>query len=222
MAYSGYEDSRHPRTLQAKKLVKTLMALEKNPKSLFDVGAGSGILINEATSAGLEAEGVEPCDWLVQEANKRNINVHRGTLASHKKIKKYDAITCIDVIEHVADPVGLLKDIHAMLDEGGVALIVTPDVNSLARKLLKWQWWHFRIAHISYFAQSNLSLILKQQGFEVKFWKRPTWYFSLSYLFERTSIYLPPLRYFSKIRFLEKIVIPLNLRDSWMVVVQKV
>jgi SAM-dependent methyltransferase len=222
MQDSGYEDSRHPRALQAQKLLKTLLGFKKRPQTLLDIGAGSGILVGEANSLGLEAEGLEPCSWLVKEASKRDIKIHHGTLENYKTLKKYEAITCIDVIEHVADPVRLLKDMHKMLEDNGVALIVTPDVNSLARKIFKWRWWHFRIAHISYFTKSNLSMILKKEGFVVRGWKRPTWYFSISYLIERASCYLPILSYLSKIKFLEKIVVPLNLRDSWLVIVQKI
>lgn len=222
MEDKGYEDSRLPRTLQAQKILKTLIETKGRLKTLFDIGAGSGILIREAISLGLAAEGVEPCSWLVKEAYKKNIAVHHGTLADHNKRKKYDAITCIDVIEHVADPVNLIKDMHKMLEKNGLALIVTPDANSMARRLFGWKWWHFRIAHIGYFTRSNLSIMLQKEGFAVKEWKRPTWYFSVSYLIERASTYLPILSHLSKFKFLEKVIIPLNLRDSWMVIIQKI
>ncbi len=38
-----------------------------------------------------------------------------------------DFVICSHVLEHLADPIGLLEDVHRVLRPGGVALIVLPD-----------------------------------------------------------------------------------------------
>ncbi len=59
-----------------------------------------------------------------------------------------DIITSIDVLEHVFDPVNLLRGINHFLSEDGLAIMVTPDRKTFFASLLRWRWWRYRIAYI--------------------------------------------------------------------------
>ena len=73
----------------------------------------------------------------------------------------FDIISLVDVIEHVNTPADLLQHIHAALAPDGVFILVTPDVKSLAARILGYKWWHYRFAHIGYFNKKNLSMLLQ-------------------------------------------------------------
>lgn len=73
----GYEESRQERALQSRHLLK-LLPTSFQGKRLLDIGAGSGILLEEAIRFGYEAEGVEPSKWLHNLAVERNLPVQRG------------------------------------------------------------------------------------------------------------------------------------------------
>jgi 2-polyprenyl-3-methyl-5-hydroxy-6-metoxy-1,4-benzoquinol methylase len=77
---------------------------------------------------------------------------------------RFDLITCVDIIEHVANPVEILKKCSSLLDKGGRLLIVTPDNASFAARLFGYRWWHYRIAHISYFNIETLKFALAAAG----------------------------------------------------------
>src|SRR6185312_17166433 len=99
---------------------------------------------------------IEPSLALQAQAQARGLPVHRGVLPSPNVTGLYDIVTAVDVIEHVPDPVGLMRVIAATMAPQGIAVFVTPDVGSFAARLLSWKWWHYRIAHIGYFDQRTL------------------------------------------------------------------
>lgn len=65
-----YEASREQRGIQARKLLRLVQPHCPSGR-LLDVGAGSGILVEQALELGYEAEGVEPSRWLQERAASR-------------------------------------------------------------------------------------------------------------------------------------------------------
>jgi 2-polyprenyl-3-methyl-5-hydroxy-6-metoxy-1,4-benzoquinol methylase len=216
----GYEDSRKERKLQEKRLVKYLGKYKKSGK-LLDIGAGSGIMVEAALEAGYDATGIEPSKWLQQQAQKHNLPVLQGVFPHPEARGPYDVIAFVDVIEHVTNPGEILAQIYHALDQDGILILVTPDVSSLAARFLKFKWWHFRIAHIGYFNQKNLVQLLNRNGFEVIRLSRPSWYFTLKYLGIRFLSFFPKFMQIPLPVFLDKIIVPVNLRDSILVVCKK-
>lgn len=166
---------------------------------------------------GYRAEGIEPSGWLQKMALQRSVPVHVGTFPHPAVSGPFDVITLIDVIEHVSEPLALLRNIAESLAPDGTAIIVTPDVKSIAARVLRWKWWHFRVAHIGYFNQRNLFLALDRAGLQPVLVRRPGWFFTADYLWERINRYLPGSLRMAFPRFLSRLVIPVNLRDSWLV-----
>jgi 2-polyprenyl-3-methyl-5-hydroxy-6-metoxy-1,4-benzoquinol methylase len=140
-----------------------------------------------------------------------------GTIDIIPPQKQFDFITLIDVIEHICDPIGMLRQCSSLLNNNGKLLIVTPDSASLVARLLGYRWWHYRIAHISYFNITTLKFALAASGLQVIAVKRPRWWFTLDYLCERLLNYLPNV-ILPRGKWLEKIQIPVNLFDSIAVI----
>ena len=216
--YEDLEDKE--RKLQEQRLIKTIGRYKKTGK-LLDIGAGSGIMIEAAMEKGYNCTGIEPSRWLQQRAVELNLPVLQGVFPHLEVKESFDIITLVDVIEHVIDPADLLKDINKQLAPDGIFLLVTPDVSSLAAKMLGYKWWHYRFAHIGYFNKKNLKLLLEKTGFTLIKMTRPSWYFTLRYLGIRFLSFLPKFLQFPLPKFLEKITIPVNLRDSLQVICKK-
>ena len=105
-----------------------------------------------------DAQGVEPSRELVAAARRlHGVDLIQGTVP-HEALAaaRFDIVLLADVIEHVADPVALLRAAGALVAPGGVLMVVTPDVESVARRLLGKRWWHFRLAHVGYFDKRSL------------------------------------------------------------------
>jgi SAM-dependent methyltransferase len=215
-----YQDTRGPRLVQAHQILK-LIPSKYAEGNLLDVGAGSGILVEAAIKAGFNAKGIEPSSWLHSKAVGMGIPVVHGTLPSEEIGDNYDVITLIDVLEHVANPVNLLNEIRKVLSNSGCIIIVIPDLKSVAAKITKGKWWHFRYAHLGYFDSNTIKIACERACLKIVGLSRPTWYLPLDYLWDRLFVYLPKALYFSPPAFLKKVTLPINLFDSIAVIVKK-
>ncbi len=210
-------------------LLRLTVRMAPETKTWLDIGAGGGLLVAEARALGLKAFGVEPSHSLVELAKRVNgVDILQGVFP-HPALsgQTFDVISLVDVIEHVSDPVGLLKSVGSSLSEEGLILCVTPDVGSLLARLLGRRWWHFRLAHVGYFNRETLEMAAKEAGLDVKHWIRARWFFRVGYLADRIAEYVPigPInRWAMKAPFLARIyrmVVPLDLKDSWVAVLGK-
>src|SRR5258708_36021842 len=98
---------------------------------LLDIGAGTGVLLEEAARMGYDAQGVEPSAWMCARCKEKGLRIHRGVFPHPSVTGSYDVVTLVDVLEHVPNPVGLLREIAQVLNPQGVAVVVTPDLGSL-------------------------------------------------------------------------------------------
>jgi SAM-dependent methyltransferase len=221
-----YEEGRAYRAIQQRVLLKKLKKRFAGVKTLLDVGAGTGILLEECGKLGIESVGVEPSEWCAQVAQSHGLKILQGTLPHPELADRiFDAVTAIDVIEHVNDPVAMLKSCGEHLAEGGALVIVTPDVGSFIARLLRRRWWHYRIAHVGYFSRKTLNLALDKTGYRIVSVRRPAWYFEIGYLYQRLRNYIPlPKLDGSRSRIVKWLfsrTIPLNLGDSLEVIACK-
>ena len=208
----GYEASRAPRALQAERLLQSVSRHRPGGR-LLDIGAGSGILVEVATRLGYRAEGIEPSEWMVRSAAAHGLKIQAGILPHEEITGPYDVVTLVDVIEHVSDPVELLVQAGTVLASDGIGLVITPDVASVAARVMGKHWWHYRMAHICYFERQTLLAALRHADLEPITIFRPSWYFTADYLIQRLGAYLPIVRKM-QLPILERMVVPLNLFDS--------
>ena len=207
----GYEASRAPRALQAERLLQSVSRYRPGGR-LLDIGAGSGILVEVATRLGYRAEGIEPSEWMVRSAAAHGLKIQAGILPHEEITGPYDVVTLVDVIEHVSDPVELLVQAGTVLASDGIGLVITPDVTSVAARVMGKHWWHYRMAHICYFERQTLLAALRHADLEPIAIFRPSWYFTADYLIQRLGAYLPIVRKM-QLPILERMVVPLNLFD---------
>lgn len=224
-----YEETSSSRALQMKWLLKKASEHVPSATSLLDIGAGTGLLVAEARRMGLDAVGVEPSQSLVAAARELNqVDLLQGTFPHPEtEGQEFDLIFLVDVIEHVAQPLKLLRQCGRALSGRGRMIVVTPDVSSLLARVLRRRWWHFRLAHVGYFNKKTLCLAAEQAGLQPARFLRAKWFFPVQYLAERLSSYLP-IGWINKIvrktpglRWLYSRVVPLDLHDSWAVILQR-
>ena len=214
-----YEATSTVRAIQFKQLLRHCIDWFPPPigiLGLLDVGSGTGILLKEALNMGLNSEGVEPSKSLCELAKYKGLSVHHGTIPHPEIRRRFDIITLVDVIEHVSNPVELLGEINRLLKPGGILLLVTPDIHSLVARVMRNQWWHYRVAHIGYFQKATLKLALNRAGFEITKCFRPLWHLPAGYLLERLRKYCPFLPAHLP-NSIASCAVPLNMFDSMAV-----
>lgn len=220
-----YESSRRERIYQVRRILKKIMGNIKGRQPhglrLLDIGAGSGILLEAASEIGIDAEGVEPSDWLRRAAHIHGCKIPADVIPHPLICGPYDIITLIDVVEHVAAPFEMIQNAVSLLKSGGVIAIVTPDVKSIAARLMGWNWWHYRIAHVGYFSKSNLAFIFSNLGLKIISISRPSWSFNISYIRDRLLRYLPNWLVLSEKQWMHNTRIRLNFGDSLLVIAKQ-
>ena len=223
-----YEKTQKMRALQMRLLLDLAKTVHPGAVSLLDIGAGSGLLVAEAKRLGFDAVGVEPSRRLVEMAQKVNeVKIFPGAFP-HPLLtgQLFDLIFVVDVIEHVSNPVELLRYCAGALRPGGVIVVVTPDVGSLSARIFGQRWWHFRLAHVGYFSRSTLNKAIEAAGLSAICQRSRRWVFSVRYLAERLVEYVPvgwvnrlAIRV-QPLRWLYGQVIQLNLHDSLVLFAQ--
>jgi SAM-dependent methyltransferase len=186
---------------------------------LLDVGAASGIFLNLARNAGYRVTGIEPSAALVADAEKLyGLKLFCGTVEQFITSEKFRVITLLDVLEHVTDPGIFLSVLNGFLAPGCMLVIVTPDIRSLAARIMGGRWWHYRVAHLNFFNLDSLGWLLEKHGFEIIMRKRFAWNFSAYYLLTRL---LPFLKGKALQKPLKKLHLKLQLSDSWEIYARK-
>jgi ubiquinone/menaquinone biosynthesis C-methylase UbiE len=130
-----------------------------SPGRLLEIGFGSGQFLKKMQLCGWEVEGVDFDSKAVEGVKKRyGFNVHVGSLESiGYPDNSFDAITMSHVIEHVHDPVALLKECYRILKPTGYLVAVTPNINSWGHKKFEENWIHLDPPrHLHLFSDSTL------------------------------------------------------------------
>lgn len=135
---------------------------------LLDVGCGNGELIERMEALGWRAEGVDIDGSALRVARQRGLNVRAGTLESQEyPADSFDAVTISHVIEHVHDPVRLLRACYQVLRPGGRLVVVTPNASSWAHRRFKESWLHLDPPrHLHLFTPPLLQQLAEMAGFQ--------------------------------------------------------
>lgn len=109
-----------------------LRQLVELPKGfLIDVGCGNGTTLKLARQLGWETLGIELDTSAVSVAQAQGLNVIQG---SYQELAHYegqaDCIVCAHVMEHVHDPMQLLRLLAKALKPEGVLLLSVPNASS--------------------------------------------------------------------------------------------
>ena len=137
--------------------------------TLLEVGCGHGELLAEAAARGYQVRGVEVSPYAAAAANQSlgGDVVMCGELEEAGLADAtFDVCVCMDVIEHVRNPVGLLRHMHRVLKPGGVLFLVTPAVDSRLARWLGSDWFEFKVEHLHYFSRSTIRNVLARTGFK--------------------------------------------------------
>lgn len=134
---------------------------------LLDVGCGSGAMLKSIADRGWRVEGVDFDPKAVQNAQAKGLKVHLGSLEEQKfPDNTFDAITMSHLIEHMPDPLGLLRECHRILKPGGCLVTVTPNAFSWGHRLYGSDWRGLEPPrHLSVFTPHALINAVRHAGF---------------------------------------------------------
>ena len=157
---------------------------------LLEVGCGFGFLLKEAATAGYDVTGIEHSPSSVAVANAllgRDAVIAGEVETCGIEDGSFDVCVLSDVIEHVRDPLEFLRHVRRLLKKDGVLFIATPDVGSLAARLMGRRWVEYKIEHLYYFNAETTGFMLSRTGFSQIRSYKATKTLSLEYITDHFS-----------------------------------
>jgi 2-polyprenyl-6-hydroxyphenyl methylase/3-demethylubiquinone-9 3-methyltransferase len=106
-------------------------------KKVLDVGCGGGILAESMAVAGAQAKGIDLSEKALKVADLHSLEtgvkveyeyISAENLAQ-KEAGQYDVVTCMEMLEHVPDPLSIIKSCTALVKPGGKVFFSTLNRN---------------------------------------------------------------------------------------------
>jgi 2-polyprenyl-3-methyl-5-hydroxy-6-metoxy-1,4-benzoquinol methylase len=135
---------------------------------LLDVGCGPGGFLIAARGLGWDVAGIEPAPAAAAAAVELGIPVFTGTLDDQDApAGPFDAITAFEVLEHVGDPVRVLRGMARALGPDGRIVMSMPNLGD-ANLLAQSNPEDVPPIHLSFFNRSSLSAAASRAGLRVE------------------------------------------------------
>ena len=102
------------------------------PKCILEIGCGAG-RFKEHFKDDVEYWGVEPCRsaaLLAASSLTRVLTGTYGEVSAQIPDHHFDLVVCNDVIEHMPDPKGFLRDVGKKLADNGAMIVSVPNVRN--------------------------------------------------------------------------------------------
>jgi 2-polyprenyl-6-hydroxyphenyl methylase/3-demethylubiquinone-9 3-methyltransferase len=110
-------------------------------RKILDVGCGAGLLCEPLARLGGQVTGVDaaPENIAVAASHAKQsgleIDYYAGELAA-QGLGRFDVVTSMEVIEHVADPADFIAQLAAHLQPDGLLLLSTPNRTAASKLFL--------------------------------------------------------------------------------------
>jgi|ERR1035441_5736038 2-polyprenyl-3-methyl-5-hydroxy-6-metoxy-1,4-benzoquinol methylase len=158
-------------------IVQAVQSIPSNG-SILDIGCGNGAMLAEIRQLGSwSLYGVESSESAVSLARRQGFDVRltdaTANLVSLFEPHSFDLIISVEVIEHVYDPRGLLRQARSLLHSNGRLVLTTPYhgywKNLLIAALGKCDSHYnplWDCGHIKFWSRTTLSAALEEAGFQ--------------------------------------------------------
>ena len=142
------------------------MAANAKLTNVLDVGCGAGDFLDLARTAGLRTFGLELNPTAAVKARSKGHAIFDRLLPDVPADAcpgGFDLITLFQVLEHVPDPVGILKQASGRLKPGGYVSIAVPSKSGIYR-FTQWDPAQWPPHHISRWCLRDFQTLSKQTG----------------------------------------------------------
>jgi len=106
------------------------------PGKLLDIGCGYGHFLNIMRTTGWDVKGIDTSSPAVEYANSKDLSVEHGIFNNDKYTSEsFNVVTLFYVLEHLQDPLDMLKKIYSILKPGGILILRVPYTTPIVKTL---------------------------------------------------------------------------------------
>jgi len=145
---------------------------------ILDVGCSVGLTVLLARENGFDAQGIEPSKELYSIAVKNiGIPVKNMQIQELRDEPPFDGVIIWDVLEHLYNPVEVLKSCSSNLKQGGYLFAQIPNHHGVGNKVKEWlcrvgirkTFKHFGFPwHVYSFDKKSLAIMLEKADLEAE------------------------------------------------------
>jgi 2-polyprenyl-3-methyl-5-hydroxy-6-metoxy-1,4-benzoquinol methylase len=190
---------------------------------VLDIGPNIGTSLALAQERGWKAQGVEINEEAARYCReRRGLEVLSGTLEEDTyPPSSFDLVLMADVIEHLRDPLRMLRKVARILKPGGIVMISTPNIAGWAGRLLQIK----PEEHLYYFTPATMTAMLEEARLEILRNQALDRYHNLTAMVHSTTCgslfqVLAPLFRLAH-RFLGDVIVKLPLRENLLAIARK-
>ena len=149
--------------------VMAFKLIRHGPTCFIEIGCGNGLFSSTMTKfdPGLRQTGFEPSRAACEKARKLGLNVlnqfYDNTAPTPDFL--YDSFAIRFVLEHVSDPVHVLRKLDSQCTSDAVGLIEVPNAD---KQIAEGRWFDFFREHTFYYTPATLAYLIYAGGFAIE------------------------------------------------------
>jgi len=177
--YANNEWWRHcfPRLFPTEELLRSALTTHlPQDAAVLDIGCGDGRLLSSLPSS-FRKYGTELSEGAAQAAKAKGVEIvsHEDVLGG--TYGKFDAVTLVDVFEHLREPHEFLQSLLGCLKPGGLIGVSTGDGDYCMATRDPESFWYWRIpVHLSMFTDAYACFAERELGLERVFQEHSSHY----------------------------------------------
>jgi 2-polyprenyl-3-methyl-5-hydroxy-6-metoxy-1,4-benzoquinol methylase len=169
------EDQEWAELAQRDRLESFEHLLPQTRRRILDIGCGPGFFLKTAKERGWSVQGVEPSRQAAEHARGLGVDIveefFSAATAAHLP-GPYDVVHLNNVLEHVPNPLTVVRLARDLLGRSGVLCLnvpndFTPFQEGARATLSLAEWWVVPPHHLNYFDFDSLSHVVSTAGFRI-------------------------------------------------------
>lgn len=141
---------------------------------VLDIGSGSGKFMEIISQLGMKPYGVEISPSAYQKSKQISEDVYLGGFEQFDKNyfedakEGFDLIVSNHVVEHAISPIDFMKNVSSSLKKDGLAIIATPNTDSIWAHIFKKYWSQLDSPrHLQLFSPYNFDILADMSGLKI-------------------------------------------------------
>jgi len=149
-------------------------ALPADRRRILDIGSGPGYFLKHGKDRGWQTLGIEPSLRAAAHSKELGLEIIEDFLNEElaTQLGQFDVVHMSEVLEHIPNPLELLRIARDLLAPGGMLCVVVPNDYSPFQKALRTAsdfqpWWVAAPHHLNYFNFETAAALVTKVNFEV-------------------------------------------------------
>lgn len=161
--------------------MRRLVEARAQPTHLLDIGCGDGAFLASLSDLpGVELSGIDLSATSIVRARAKGLNARRAALGDLvNEDARFDIVSMSHVLEHVANPLGVIESAKRLLKEGGEIVLSVP-YSPTSREYVKPDIMNLPPHHLTRWNLRSLTMLADRAGLKLRYemrkpkslWKR--------------------------------------------------